>query len=47
VPSTFSGEGFAGIYDVKLTAKPAYTVLQQDLTLASHGAPRRPETGRR
>ena len=41
IPSWFTGEGYACIYDVKLNPKPAYTAMQQDLTLASHGAPRR------
>jgi endo-1,4-beta-xylanase len=44
VPSFFTSEGYAGIYDVNLNPKPAYTVLQQDLTLAAHGAPHRPIT---
>jgi endo-1,4-beta-xylanase len=44
VPSTFPGEGYAGIYDVNLNAKPAFFTLQQDLTLAADGAARRPHT---
>jgi endo-1,4-beta-xylanase len=41
VPGTFAGEGYATIYDVNLNPKPAYYALQQDLLLASYGAPRR------
>jgi endo-1,4-beta-xylanase len=41
VPGTFAGEGYATIYDVNLNPKPAYYALQQDLRLASHGAPHR------
>jgi len=41
IPGFFTGEGYADIYDVDLNPKPAYTVLQQDLTLAAHGAPSR------
>jgi hypothetical protein len=32
---------YATLYDVNLNPKPAYTTLQQDLTLAAHGAPHR------
>lgn len=39
VPGTFAGEGYATIYDVNLNPKPAYDALQQDLRLASYGAP--------
>jgi endo-1,4-beta-xylanase len=39
VPGTFTGEGYATIYDVNLNPKPAYYALQQDLRLASYGAP--------
>jgi endo-1,4-beta-xylanase len=42
VPGFFTGEGYAGIYDVNLQPKPSYTDLQQDLELAAHGAPDRP-----
>ena len=42
VPGWFTGEGYANIYDVKLQPKPAYFAMQQDLTLAAHGAPHRP-----
>ena len=42
VPGWFTGEGYAGLYDVNLNPKAAYTALQQDLTLAAHGAPHRP-----
>ena len=44
VPSTFSGEGYADIYDVNLNKKDAYYELQQDLKLAAFGAPDRPDT---
>lgn len=44
VPGVFTGEGYADIYDVNLNPKPAYTDLQQDLTLAAYGAPRRVHT---
>jgi GH35 family endo-1,4-beta-xylanase len=44
VPGFFKGEGAAAIYDVNLQPKPEYTVLQQDVSLADHGAPHR--TGR-
>jgi endo-1,4-beta-xylanase len=47
VPSTFKGEGYADIYDVNLNPKPAYTALQQDLTLAAKGAPHRTGAGAR
>jgi endo-1,4-beta-xylanase len=42
VPGFFTGEGYACIYDVNLNPKLAYTALQQDLRLASFGAPDRP-----
>jgi endo-1,4-beta-xylanase len=45
VPGFFTGEGYATIYDVNLQPKPAYTALQQDLTLAAHGAPHRVPSG--
>jgi endo-1,4-beta-xylanase len=45
IPGFFTGEGYATIYDVNLNPKPAFTVLQQDLTLAAVGAPHRPGTG--
>jgi endo-1,4-beta-xylanase len=43
VPGFFTNplEGYATLYDVNLNAKPAYTVLQQDLALGARGAPRR------
>jgi endo-1,4-beta-xylanase len=41
VPGFFTGEGYAGVYDVNLTPKPSYDALRQDLALAAHGAPRR------
>lgn len=46
IPDVFKGEGYALIYDVNLKPKAAYTVLQQDLRLSAHGAPRRPSTSR-
>jgi endo-1,4-beta-xylanase len=46
VPGFFTGEGYAGIYDVNLTAKPSYFALQQDLALAARGAPHRQDGGR-
>jgi endo-1,4-beta-xylanase len=42
VPGFFTGEGYAGTYDVNLQPKPSYFALQQDLMLAARGAPRRP-----
>jgi endo-1,4-beta-xylanase len=42
IPGFFTGEGFATPYDVNLTPKPAFTDLQQELTLGSRGAPHRP-----
>jgi endo-1,4-beta-xylanase len=44
VPGTFAGEGAAAVYDVNLKPKAALTALQQDLMLAVHGAPHRPDT---
>jgi endo-1,4-beta-xylanase len=41
IPGFFKGEGAATIYDVNLQPKTQYTVLQQDLSLADHGAPNR------
>jgi endo-1,4-beta-xylanase len=41
VPATFTGEGFPTLYDVNMAPKPAFTDLQQDLTLAAYGAPHR------
>ncbi len=41
VPGFFTGEGYAGIYDVKLQPKPSYFDLQQDLQLGIRGAPHR------
>ncbi len=40
VPGTFTGEGYATLYDVNLQPKPAFFDLQQDLQLAAYGAPR-------
>jgi endo-1,4-beta-xylanase len=42
VPGFFTGEGYAGIYDVDLQPKPAYFTLRDDLELGARGAPRRP-----
>jgi endo-1,4-beta-xylanase len=44
VPGTFTGEGYATIYDVHQQPKPAYYELQSDLRLAAHGAPYRVPT---
>ena len=44
VPGTFTGEGYATIYDVNQQPKPAYYELQADLELAAFGAPRRVPT---
>jgi endo-1,4-beta-xylanase len=41
VPGFFTGEGYAGTYDVNLQPKESYFALQQDLTLAARGAPHR------
>ena len=41
VPGFFTGEGYAGTYDVNLQPKESYFALQQDLTLAARGAPYR------
>jgi endo-1,4-beta-xylanase len=41
IPGFFTGEGYATIYDVNLNKKPIYADLQNDLTLAAHGAPHR------
>jgi endo-1,4-beta-xylanase len=45
IPGFFTGEGYAGIYDVDLQPKPAYFALQQDLALAAHGAQHRTGSG--
>jgi endo-1,4-beta-xylanase len=44
VPGVFTGEGYAGIYDVNQQPKAAYYALQSDLALAAYGAPRRVRT---
>jgi endo-1,4-beta-xylanase len=44
VPGTFTGEGYAGIYDVNQQPKPSYYSLQSDLALAAYGAPQRVRT---
>jgi endo-1,4-beta-xylanase len=41
IPSWFTNEGYANLYDVNLAPKPAFTTLQQDLRLAASGAPHR------
>jgi endo-1,4-beta-xylanase len=41
VPAFFTGEGYAGTYDINLKPKPSYFALQQDLTLAAPRAPHR------
>jgi endo-1,4-beta-xylanase len=41
VPGSFSGEGYADIYDVNQQPKAAYYALQSELGLASNGAPYR------
>jgi len=42
VPGFFTGEGYAGTYDVNLQPKPSYFALQLDLTVAARAAPHRP-----
>jgi endo-1,4-beta-xylanase len=44
VPGFFTGEGYAGTYDVNLRPKASYTAMQQTLMLSAHGAPHRPDT---
>jgi endo-1,4-beta-xylanase len=44
VPGFFTGEGYAGTYDVNLNPKQSYTAMQQTLMLSAHGAPHRPDT---
>jgi len=44
VPSSFTGEGYADIYDVNLNPKAAYYALQSELGLAATGAPNRVKT---
>jgi len=44
VPGTFSGEGYAGLYDVNQQPKAAYYALRSDLALAAYGAPERVRT---
>lgn len=46
VPGFFTGEGYAGIYDVNLQPKDAYFTMQDDLELGARGAPRRTGDGR-
>jgi endo-1,4-beta-xylanase len=41
IPSFFTGEGYALLYDINANPKPAYDNLREDLVLAAHGAPRR------
>ena len=47
VPGTFTGEGYAAIYDVNLQPKPALNALLEDLRLAAYGAPHRAGIGAR
>ncbi len=44
VPGTFTGEGYAGIYDVNQNPKQAYYSLQSELAIGARGAPRRVRT---
>ena len=44
VPGTFTGEGYATIYDVNAQPKLAFHNLLEDLQLAGFGAPRRVHT---
>ena len=44
VPGTFTGEGYADIYDVNLNPKAAYYAFQSDLALGANSAPRRVRT---
>ncbi|MEV4319554.1 endo-1,4-beta-xylanase [Actinocrispum sp. NPDC049592] len=46
VPGFFTGEGYAGTYDVNLQPKPAFFTMQQDLVLAGRGAPHRQDDSR-
>jgi endo-1,4-beta-xylanase len=46
VPGFFTGEGYAGTYDVNLQPKPSYFALRQDLMLGAGGAPHRQGDGR-
>lgn len=41
IPSWFTTEGYANLYDVNLAPKPVVADLQQDLRLAAHGAQHR------
>lgn len=45
VPGTFTGEGYATIYDVNAQPKLAFYNLLEDLKLAASGAPRRVPSG--
>jgi len=44
VPGTFTGEGYACLYDVNLNPKAAYYAFQSDLALAAFSAPQRVRT---
>jgi endo-1,4-beta-xylanase len=44
IPGFFTGEGYATPWDVNLRPKASFVTMQQDLTLAIHGAPHRPGT---
>ena len=41
VPGTFTGEGYAALYDVNLQPKAAFFALQQDLQFGAYGAAQR------
>jgi endo-1,4-beta-xylanase len=45
IPGFFTGEGYGTIYDVNLNPKPVYGDLQDNLTLAAHGADHRSGDG--
>ncbi|HEY0805102.1 MAG TPA: endo-1,4-beta-xylanase [Pseudonocardiaceae bacterium] len=44
IPGFFTGEGYGTPWDVNLRPKPSFVAMQQDLTLAVHGASHRPGT---
>jgi endo-1,4-beta-xylanase len=44
VPGTFTGEGYAAIYDVNQNPKQAFYSLQSQLAIAASGAPQRVRT---
>jgi endo-1,4-beta-xylanase len=43
VPATFTGEGYATLYDVNAQPKLAFYNLLEDLQLGAFGAPHRPQ----